>query len=75
MQSFLDKYHSKRDIVDRSGRVLGQHDGVHHYIGQRTEVAAAQPLYVIGLDAGRNRRLWAIAPACQLKILYSGSTG
>jgi len=60
MQSFLDKYITgkKGDIVDQSGRVLGQHDGVHHYtIGQRKGlgVAAAQPLYVIGLDAGRNR--------------------
>ena len=60
MQSFLDKYITpkKGDIVDHSGRVLGQHDGVHHYtIGQRKGlgIAAAQPLYVIGLDAGRNR--------------------
>lgn len=60
MQSFLDKYITpkKGDIVDQEGRVLGQHDGVHHYtIGQRKGlgIAAAQPLYVIGLDAGRNR--------------------
>ena len=60
MQSFLDKYITpkKGDIVDQSGRVLGQHDGVHHYtIGQRKGlgIAAAAPLYVIGLDAGRNR--------------------
>lgn len=60
MQSFLDKYITgkKGDIVDQSGRVLGQHDGVHHYtIGQRKGlgIAAAQPLYVIGLDVGRNR--------------------
>lgn len=60
MQSFLDKYINgkKGDIVDQSGRVLGQHDGVHHYtIGQRKGlgIAAAQPLYVVGLDVGRNR--------------------
>lgn len=60
MQSFLDKYITpkKGEIVDQEGRVLGQHDGVHHYtIGQRKGlgIAAAQPLYVIGLDAGRNR--------------------
>mgnify|MGYP000100105821 CR=1 FL=1 len=60
MQSFLDKYitPTKGDIVDSLGRVLGQHDGVHHYtIGQRKGlgIAAAEPLYVIGLDAGRNR--------------------
>ena len=60
MQSFLDKYITpkKGEIVDQEGRVLGQHDGVHHYtIGQRKGlgIAAAQPLYVVGLDAGRNR--------------------
>jgi len=60
MQAFLDKYLApqKGDIVDQSGRVLGQHEGIHHYtIGQRKGlgIAAAQPLYVIGLDAGRNR--------------------
>ena len=60
MQSFLDKYITpkKGDIVDARGRVLGQHNGVHHYtIGQRKGlgIAAAEPLYVIGLDAGRNR--------------------
>lgn len=60
MQSFLDKYitPTKGDIVDQEGRVLGQHNGVHHYtIGQRKGlgIAAAEPLYVTGLDAGRNR--------------------
>jgi tRNA-specific 2-thiouridylase len=60
MQTFLDKYLApqKGDIVDQSGQVLGQHEGIHHYtIGQRKGlgIAAAQPLYVIGIDAGRNQ--------------------
>ncbi len=60
MQAFLDKYIApeKGDIVNQEGRVLGQHDGIHHYtIGQRKGlgIAAAEPLYVIGLDAVRNR--------------------
>lgn len=60
MRAFLDKYIApqKGDIVDKSGRVLGQHDGVHHYtIGQRKGlgIAAPEPLYVIELDAGANR--------------------
>ncbi|NEQ19653.1 MAG: tRNA 2-thiouridine(34) synthase MnmA [Microcoleus sp. SIO2G3] len=60
MRAFLDKYLApkKGDIVDPSGKVLGQHDGVHHYtIGQRKGlgVAAAEPLYVIELDAVNNR--------------------
>lgn len=60
MQAFLDKYITphKGEIVDRSGKVLGQHEGVHHYtIGQRKGlgIAHTEPLYVIGLDAARNR--------------------
>jgi tRNA-uridine 2-sulfurtransferase len=60
MRAFLDKYIApqKGDIVDKSGRVLGQHDGVHRYtIGQRKGlgIAAPEPLYVIELDAGANR--------------------
>ncbi|NJM64093.1 MAG: tRNA 2-thiouridine(34) synthase MnmA [Oscillatoriales cyanobacterium RU_3_3] len=60
MRAFLDKYIApqKGEIVDRDGRVLGQHDGVHHYtIGQRKGlgIAAPEPLYVIELDAARNR--------------------
>jgi len=60
MRSFLDQYITgkKGDIVDSSGKVLGQHEGVHHYtIGQRKGlgIAAAEPLYVIGLDAVMNR--------------------
>jgi len=41
-----------------SGKVLGQHDGVHHYtIGQRKGlgIAFSEPLYVIALDAVNNR--------------------
>jgi tRNA-uridine 2-sulfurtransferase len=60
MSAFLDQYIRPQagDIVDQSGQVLGQHQGVHHYtIGQRKGlgIAAAQPLYVIGLDPVANR--------------------
>ena len=60
MRAFLDKYITPQqgEIVDRDGKVLGQHEGVHHYtIGQRKGlgVAHSEPLYVVGLDAGRNR--------------------
>ena len=60
MQTFLDKYIApkKGDIVDLQGKVLGQHDGVHHYtIGQRKGlgIAAAEPLYVVALDAASNK--------------------
>lgn len=60
MRAFLDKYitPTQGDIVDMDGKVLGQHNGIHHYtIGQRKGlgIAAPEPLYVIGIDAGRNR--------------------
>ncbi len=60
MRTFLDKYLTPQqgNIVDRSGKVLGQHEGVHHYtIGQRKGigVAADRPLYVIGIDAVKNQ--------------------
>ncbi len=47
------------DIVDLSGRVLGQHAGVIHYtIGQRKGIGIggmAEPLYVVKLDADLRR--------------------
>ena len=55
------------DIVDESGRVLGQHDGYWRYtVGQRRGlgVAAGHPLYVLSVNAdtrqvvvGRSERL------------------
>ena len=76
MKAFLDKYitSSTGDIVDEDGKVLGQHNGIHHYtIGQRKglRIAAAEPLYVIGIDAGRNRvivgdRTRATQPECSV---------
>lgn len=41
------------EIVDRSGKILGRHDGVHRMtIGQRKGlgVSSAQPLYVLEID-------------------------
>ncbi|MCS6813945.1 MAG: tRNA 2-thiouridine(34) synthase MnmA, partial [Cyanobacteria bacterium] len=60
MQAFLDKYIAPTpgEIVDQTGKVLGYHNGVHHYtIGQRKGlgIAHSEPLYVLALDAGRNR--------------------
>jgi tRNA-uridine 2-sulfurtransferase len=60
MQAFLDKYITPKpgNIVDQAGRVLGQHEGTHHYtIGQRKGlgIAYSEPLYVVGLDVAMNR--------------------
>ncbi|MDH6062200.1 tRNA 2-thiouridine(34) synthase MnmA [Chrysosporum bergii ANA360D] len=74
MRAFLDKYLAPKpgEIVDTSGKVLGHHDGVHHYtIGQRKGlgIAAPEPLYVIALDAVNNKvvvgdRTTATLPEC-----------
>jgi tRNA-uridine 2-sulfurtransferase len=60
VREFLDKYINQKegDIVDIDGKVLGKHNGIHHYtIGQRKGigVAAAEPLYVVKLDPVMNR--------------------
>ncbi|NEQ99512.1 MAG: tRNA 2-thiouridine(34) synthase MnmA [Cyanothece sp. SIO2G6] len=76
MQDFLQKYLAPKpgDIVDPSGTVLGQHNGIHNYtIGQRRGlgIAAPHPLYVIKLDVGRNQvvvgdRQSAFYPECTI---------
>lgn len=46
------------EIVDREGRVLGRHKGVWNFtVGQRKGlgIAARAPLYVLEIDAARNR--------------------
>jgi tRNA-specific 2-thiouridylase len=46
------------DIVSSSGRVMGNHQGIHHYtIGQRRGLGIAHhsPLYVVDLDPAQNR--------------------
>ncbi|WP_409563231.1 tRNA 2-thiouridine(34) synthase MnmA [Hyphomicrobium sp. MC8b] len=45
------------NIVHLDGRILGRHDGIIHYtVGQRRgiKIPAAEPLYVVRLDAARN---------------------
>lgn len=46
------------EIVHMDGRVLGSHKGIMHYtIGQRRGLglSVGEPLFVVGLDAGRHR--------------------
>lgn len=46
------------DIVDLSGNVLGQHEGIIHFtVGQRKglKIAARDPLYVVRLESGTRR--------------------
>ncbi len=56
------------EIVDLSGRVLGRHDGIVGFtIGQRRGlgIAAPEPLYVVALDADRNRVVVGSAAALE----------
>ena len=61
-RSFLARHGDLADrpgeIVDRSGAVLGEHPGHHHFtVGQRRGIGVAngEPLYVLGTDAESNR--------------------
>ncbi|MDX2243539.1 MAG: tRNA 2-thiouridine(34) synthase MnmA [Leptolyngbyaceae cyanobacterium bins.302] len=77
MRAFLDKYITPHqgEIVDQSGRVLGYHDGIHHYtIGQRKGlgIAHSEPLYVVALDTAKNQvivgeRDATLAPECTVQ--------
>jgi tRNA-uridine 2-sulfurtransferase len=77
MSTFLDQYirPHQGQIVDSHGKVLGHHQGIHHYtIGQRKGlgIAAAQPLYVIELDPVMNQvvvgdRDSAVQPDCTVQ--------
>jgi tRNA-specific 2-thiouridylase len=59
--SFLEAHGiapARGEIVDVSGRVLGEHEGVHRFtVGQRRGLGVARPLplYVAALDAERQR--------------------
>ena len=55
------------ELVDATGRVLGTHRGAIHYtVGQRRGLGAAagEPLYVLRVDAARNRVV--VGPASEL---------
>jgi tRNA-specific 2-thiouridylase len=52
-----DNKGSPGNIVDRSGKILGRHDGLFRYtIGQRKglAIAAQNPLYVVQIDTANN---------------------
>jgi tRNA-specific 2-thiouridylase len=65
---FIDRYLAATDsgerlpregeIVDTHGEVIGRHAGIHRYtVGQRRGIgiASSKPLYVVSIDATRNR--------------------
>ncbi len=54
----IEEAQTEGEIVDKQGRVLGQHAGTHHFtVGQRRglRVAAPEPLYVIATEPATHR--------------------
>ncbi len=54
----LDAGETRGEIVDRNGRILGKHNGTHHFtVGQRRGlgIAAGEPLYVIATEPATQR--------------------
>ncbi len=57
LKKFRPESFKKGDIIDLSGKKLGQHDGIINYtIGQRKgiKISNADPLYVISINAKKN---------------------
>jgi tRNA-uridine 2-sulfurtransferase len=56
VENILGEGGRKGTIVNTDGKVLGEHDGIHHFtLGQRRglRIAAEKPLYVVDIDAER----------------------
>ena len=54
----IESDRTRGEIVDTTGRVLGEHAGVHHFtVGQRRglRIAAGEPLYVIATSPAEQR--------------------
>jgi tRNA-specific 2-thiouridylase len=54
----IEPHSAHGEIVDREGRVLGEHTGVHHFtVGQRKgiRIAAPEPFYVIATEPSSQR--------------------
>ena len=57
-ENATDRLPGAGEIVDTTGRVVGQHEGIHRYtVGQRRGIGIAndKPLYVISINSDRNR--------------------
>jgi tRNA-specific 2-thiouridylase len=61
------------EIVDLSGRTLGQHDGIIHFtVGQRKglKIAAREPLYVLRLEADTRRVVVGPRAALGVRVIH-----
>lgn len=64
------------DIVDLGGSVIGRHNGIHRYtVGQRRRlgIGSPRPLYVVAIDAERNRIIAGIREDLEVLALRAGS--
>ena len=64
---------SPGEIVDLSGRVLGQHDGIIHFtVGQRKglKIAAREPLHVLRLEADTRRVVVGPRAALGVRLIH-----
>jgi tRNA-specific 2-thiouridylase len=58
VENATDRLPGAGEIVDKAGKVVGQHEGIHRYtIGQRRGIGIAdqRPLYVVSINADTNR--------------------
>ena len=61
------------DILDIKGKVIGKHDGIINFtIGQRKGIGIAhkEPLYVVSIDANKNRVIVGNREALTIKKIY-----
>lgn len=68
---------SPGDIVDRSGRKLGSHDGIHNYtVGQRRGLGIAwpEPLYVTAIEKESSRVVVGPRPELEVGGLLAAQT-
>ncbi len=62
------------NIVTRTGKILGQHQGIWNYtVGQRRGmgIAAERPLYVLGFDKDRNEVIVGFEEECERSGLFA----
>ena len=75
--SVIEKYRpesfKKGDILDIKGNVIGKHEGIINYtIGQRKgiKIAHKEPLYVVNIDAYKNKIIVGNREALSIKKIY-----
>ena len=81
--AFIDAYFREQgiaesqtegEIVDTAGRVLGRHQGTHHYtVGQRRglRIAAPEPLYVIATEPASQRVIVGAGAELHRSVLFA----